>query len=95
MPLRTSQIHGLCQLARVRLTPEEEQRLVPQLHKIVTFFDRLRDVGIPERWVRPEVSGDRTQWRQDRVEPSMSQAGAVANAPRTDGRLFLVPRVLG
>ena len=81
-------------LARLELTPDEEQRLAAQLGNILGYIEKLREVDVsqvePTAHAVPLVNVT----RHDRVLPSLSNEEALRNAPAQANGLFLVPKIV-
>ena len=81
-------------LARLALSPAEEQKLGEQLGHILGYIEKLRELDVahvePTAHAVPMVNITRA----DEVRPSLSQAEALRNAPRQAGGLFIVPKVV-
>ena len=81
-------------LARVALTPEEEQKLAAQLGRILGYVEKLKEVDVngvePTAHAFPLINVT----RPDEVRPSLSQEEALRNAPAQANGLFLVPKIV-
>ncbi len=81
-------------LARLSLTPEEEQKFGPQLGQILGYVEKLKGLDIsgiePTAHAVPLVNVT----RPDEVLPSLPHAEAMRNAPATTNGLFLVPKIV-
>ncbi len=81
-------------LARLALSPAEEQKLGEQLGHILGYIEKLRELDVahvePTAHAVPMVNITRA----DEVRPSLSQAEALRNAPRQANGLFIVPKVV-
>jgi len=81
-------------LARINLTPAEEEKLGTQLHQILAYIEKLKrlDVSGVEATAHavPMVNVTRT----DEVRPGLSNEEALRNAPVSAGGLFMVPRIV-
>ena len=87
-------IHYVADLARIALTPEEEQCLGSQLGNILGYIEKLKEVDVtgvePTAHAFPLVNVT----RPDEVRPSISQADALRNAPSQANGLFIVPKIV-
>lgn len=87
-------IHYVARLARIALSPEEEQRLGEQLDHILGYIAKLKEVDVtgvePTAHAFPLVNVT----RPDEVEPSLPQEEALRNAPARAGGLFVVPKIV-
>lgn len=81
-------------LARLKLTDVELDRLTPQLSRILEYVEILNEVDTES--VEPMVHAVELSnvFRADEVGESLPREAALANAPKTDGRFFLVPQIL-
>jgi aspartyl-tRNA(Asn)/glutamyl-tRNA(Gln) amidotransferase subunit C len=81
-------------LARLSLSPEEEQKIGEQLGHILGYIEKLKEVDVtgvePTAHAFPLVN----VVRPDEVRPSMSQEDALRNAPAHANGLFIVPKIL-
>ena len=81
-------------LARLSLTPDEEQRLGAQLGNILGYIEKLREVDVsqvePTAHAFPLVNVT----RPDVIRPSLTNDETLRNAPATANGLFLVPKII-
>ena len=81
-------------LARIALTPEEEQTLGSQLGHILGYIEKLNELDVsqvePTAHAVPLVNVT----RPDAVRPSLSNEDALRNAPGKANGLFLVPKIV-
>jgi aspartyl-tRNA(Asn)/glutamyl-tRNA(Gln) amidotransferase subunit C len=81
-------------LARLELTPEEEQKLGAQLGSILTYIEKLKEVDVsnvePTAHAFPLVNVTRS----DEVRPSLPHEEAMRNAPAQMNGLFVVPKIV-
>lgn len=81
-------------LARLALTPEEEQRIGAQLASVLEYVEKLKEVDVsgvePTAHAFPLVNVT----RPDEVRPSLSNDEALANAPAKANGLFIVPKIV-
>ena len=81
-------------LARIALTPDEEQKIGAQLGHILGYIEKLRELDVsqvePTAHAVPMVNVTRA----DEVRPSLSPEEALRNAPKTGGGLFVVPQIV-
>jgi aspartyl-tRNA(Asn)/glutamyl-tRNA(Gln) amidotransferase subunit C len=81
-------------LARLKLSEAEQERLTTQLTQVLGYVDILDEVSTEN--VEPMAHAVELQnvFRPDEVTPSLAREDALSNAPKTDGRSFLVPPIL-
>ena len=81
-------------LARIELTPEEEQRLAPQLSEVLQYVEKLN--GLDVSGVEPTAHATPLSnvMREDEPRESLSLEDALRNAPKTANGLFVVPKIV-
>jgi aspartyl-tRNA(Asn)/glutamyl-tRNA(Gln) amidotransferase subunit C len=81
-------------LARLSLSPEEEQKIGEQLGNILGYIEKLKEVDVtgvePTAHAFPLVN----IVRSDEVRPSISHEDALRNAPAQANGLFIVPKIV-
>ncbi len=81
-------------LARLELTPEEEQVMAVQLGSVLGYIEKLKEVDVtgvePTAHAFPLINVT----RPDEVQPSLAHEDALRNAPATANGLFMVPKIV-
>jgi aspartyl-tRNA(Asn)/glutamyl-tRNA(Gln) amidotransferase subunit C len=81
-------------LARVALTPEEEQKFGAQLGNILGYIEKLKELDVsnvePMAHAVPLVNVT----RPDEIRPSLPHEEAMRNAPAQANGLFIVPKIV-
>ena len=81
-------------LARLSLTPEEEQKIGAQLGQVLDYIEKLKEVDVsgvePTAHAFPLINVT----RPDEVRPSISNEDALRNAPAHANGLFMVPKIV-
>ncbi|MBE0543507.1 MAG: Asp-tRNA(Asn)/Glu-tRNA(Gln) amidotransferase subunit GatC [Verrucomicrobia bacterium] len=81
-------------LARIQLTPEEEQKLGAQLGHILGYIEKLKELDVsgvePTAHAVPLVNVTRA----DELRPSLPHDDAMRNAPAQANGLFVVPKIV-
>ena len=81
-------------LARLSLSPDEEQKIGAQLSNILGYIEKLKEVDVtgvePTAHAFPLVNVT----RPDKVCPSLSHEEALRNAPARANGLFMVPKIV-
>lgn len=80
-------------LARLRLSPEEITTFQKQLVDVLGYVDQLREVDVEHVSLLGEADL-KNRLRADVLTPSLTAAEALANAPRQDNNLFVVPKMV-
>ncbi len=98
MPITKSDIEKVAQLAHLEIAPEELEIFGPQIADIISYVEQLNAIETTN--IEPALGGltpegARTDSaRDDRVEPSLGQELALAEAPDAAAGYFRVPKVL-
>jgi aspartyl-tRNA(Asn)/glutamyl-tRNA(Gln) amidotransferase subunit C len=81
-------------LARLALSPEEEQKIGSQLVNILGYIEKLKEADVtdvePTAHAFPLVN----VVRLDEARPSMPHEDALRNAPAQANGLFMVPKIV-
>ena len=80
-------------LARLKLSPEEIATFQKQLGDVLGYVSQLAEVDVSHVSLLGEPDL-RNRLRIDEVQPSLPVAEALANAPRQENNLFVVPRII-
>jgi aspartyl-tRNA(Asn)/glutamyl-tRNA(Gln) amidotransferase subunit C len=84
----------VAQLARLSLTPAEEEKIGGQLKSILHYIEKLRELNVdgvePTAHAVPLIN----VVRPDQVAESMPHEDALRNAPAKANGLFLVPKIV-
>ncbi len=81
-------------LARLGLTDDEIDHLVPQLSRILEAVGKLKDVDTSSVGPTAQVIALENVMRDDVARPSMRRDAALAEAPLREEGLLRVPVVL-
>ncbi len=96
MPIDRSQVRHVARLARLALSPEEEERFAAQLGHVLEYIERLAKVDVSG--VEPlSFAGDAAAGlplREDVVHQSLDREKVLSQAPEHDEAAFLVPRII-
>ena len=96
MSLSLDEVRRIAVLARLKLSPEEEQVFRGQLSAILDYVEQLKELDVSgvEPMTHALAAGDLPPLRDDVVRPSLSPEEALANAPAREGTCFKVPRII-
>ena len=96
MAIDRAQVRHVARLARLALSPEEEERFAAQLAHVLEYIERLQAIDV--EGVEPlSFAGDAQAGialREDEVRPSLPREKILAQAPEQDGQAFVVPRII-
>jgi aspartyl-tRNA(Asn)/glutamyl-tRNA(Gln) amidotransferase subunit C len=80
-------------LARLRLSPEEIATFEKQLADVLGYVGQLKEVDVDNVTLLGEADL-KNALRVDVEIPGLEPAEALANAPRQENNLFVVPRMI-
>jgi len=87
-------IRDVAHLARLALTPEEEEKFGAQLEGVLAYMEKLNELDVtgvePTAHAFPLVN----VMRSDEIQPSLSPEEALRNAPAQANNLFMVPKIV-
>jgi len=98
MPIEEKDIAKVAQLAHLELQEEELKVFGPQITEIINYIEQLNQLDTEN--IAPAIGGltpegEKTDSsRDDRVEGSLGQKTALAEAPDPASGHFRVPKVL-
>ncbi|MDJ0691737.1 MAG: Asp-tRNA(Asn)/Glu-tRNA(Gln) amidotransferase subunit GatC [Xenococcaceae cyanobacterium MO_188.B32] len=88
------QVKKVAYLARLDITPEEEQQFTTQLNSILDYFEQLSELdteNVPPTTRAIELSNIT---RSDRLNPFPDKEALIKAAPEQEGEYFRVPKIL-
>ncbi|NIM92981.1 MAG: Asp-tRNA(Asn)/Glu-tRNA(Gln) amidotransferase subunit GatC [Anaerolineales bacterium] len=94
MALTIEEVRKIAYLARLKLTPEEEERYAGQLSAILDYAARLQEVDTSKIPPTATVLPLTAPLRKDVVRPSTPRDSILSNAPDEEDGMFRVPPVL-
>ena len=96
MPIDRAQVRHVARLARLALSPEEEERFSAQLGHVLGYIERLSGVDVsgvePLSFAGDEKAG--LPLREDVPQQSLPREQVLAQAPQHDSEAFVVPRII-
>ena len=94
MKIDLETIDKIAHLARLEVKEDDKQGLLNDMNNILTFMDKLNEVDTI--WVEPLVymTDEVNVLRKDIVKQEISNAEALLNAPKQDGKFFRVAKVI-
>jgi len=81
-------------LARLNLTPEEEQTFGAQLSQVLGYIEKLKELDVSQVEPTAHAVPLLNVTRPDEPGPSLSNEDALRNAPATANGLFIVPKIV-
>ncbi|HUD83114.1 MAG TPA: Asp-tRNA(Asn)/Glu-tRNA(Gln) amidotransferase subunit GatC [Candidatus Saccharimonadales bacterium] len=91
---RDFDVKYVAHLARIALTPEEEEKFGAQLTHILGYIDKLNQLDVAEIEPMAHAVPLVNVFRPDEVRPSLSNQEALRNAPAKANGLFMTPKIV-
>jgi aspartyl-tRNA(Asn)/glutamyl-tRNA(Gln) amidotransferase subunit C len=93
------QVHKVAHLARLDLTPEEEERFTTQLGDILQYFEQLSELDTTQVQPTARAIDVSNVTRPDQLEPYPERDLILDSAPEQEetaqGEFFKVPQIMG
>jgi len=87
-------VEYVANLARIKITPQQESSLEEQLSKIIGYIDKLKELDVAGVQPSRGVHITRDVFREDKVIPSDCQEEILRNSPSREGNYFKIPKVI-
>ncbi len=81
-------------LARISLSPAEEQKLGAQIGSILGYIEKLKQLDVSQVEPTAHAVPLINVTRPDEIRPSLPTEEALRNAPAQANGLFLVPKIV-
>ncbi len=94
MSISREEVEKIASLARLELSPEEVDGIAEQMGTILGYVAKLDEIDGTNIKPTTHVLDIVNSFREDVVQPSLSQAEALANGPDQNGEAFVVPRII-
>src|SRR3954451_1921135 len=97
MPIDRDTVRHVARLARLALSPAEEEKTARELGHVLDYIERLKAVdvsGVEPLSFAGDASEAKDSMRTDEVKPGLEREVVLAEAPEQDGRAFVVPRII-
>ena len=94
MAIQKETVAKVANLARIKTTDEEQEKLAPQLDNIIGFVEQLSEVDTDNVEPLASVVDITLPLRKDEVTDGGVQEDVLANAPETLEGFFVVPKVV-
>jgi aspartyl-tRNA(Asn)/glutamyl-tRNA(Gln) amidotransferase subunit C len=94
MKLTVEQVRHVATLARLSLTPEEEERYATQLSAILDAVAQLQELDVSGVEPTSHATLASSLLREDVMRASLPPEKSLANAPAKVGTSFAVPKIL-
>jgi aspartyl-tRNA(Asn)/glutamyl-tRNA(Gln) amidotransferase subunit C len=94
MPITIKDVEYVAGLAKLEFSEAEKRKFAKELDKIIKYIDQLKEVDTLNIPPTSHIIPMENVLREDKVEPSLSQDEALANAPDKKDGYFKVPKVI-
>lgn len=94
MMIDRQQVQKVAHLARLELTPEEEEKFTTQLSGILEYFEQLKELDTANVAPMTRAIEVSNITRPDQLDPYPNREAILTNAPEQEGDYFKVPKIL-
>jgi aspartyl-tRNA(Asn)/glutamyl-tRNA(Gln) amidotransferase subunit C len=95
MSVTRENVAYIAELARLRFTEDEQDKMTRELNMILHYIEKLNEVDTVGVEPLSSIHDPANVLRDDVEMPSLSNADALKNAPDRQDRFFKVPKVIG
>jgi aspartyl-tRNA(Asn)/glutamyl-tRNA(Gln) amidotransferase subunit C len=92
--INLDQVRHISLLARLELTPEEEQRMLGDLEQMLEYVDKLNQLDTSAVEPTAQVGDIGASMREDAVTNREDPQAILANAPASREQMFKVPKII-
>jgi aspartyl-tRNA(Asn)/glutamyl-tRNA(Gln) amidotransferase subunit C len=94
MSVSPEQVRHIAKLARIAMSDEELERLVPELNAIIGWVEQLAEANTDGVEPLTAVIDQKLRLRDDAVTDGNIRDQVLANAPEAQHGFFAVPKVI-
>lgn len=94
MQVTEEMLDKMAKLARLNIDPNQRAILLQEMTDILGWVEELNEVDTSGVEPLIHMSQEINKFRPDVVDGQLSQQEALANAPKSDGAFFQVPKVI-
>ena len=94
MSVSPEQVRHIAKLARIAMSDEELERLVPELNAIIGWVEQLGEVDTEGVEPLTAVIDQKLRLREDVVDDGDCREAVLSNAPDAQHGFFAVPKVI-
>jgi len=87
-------VRRVARLSRLKLDEAEVAKLATELSKVLHYVDQLNELDVSNVEPMAHAIELTNVFRADEPRPSLPREAALSNAPKSDGKYFLVPPIL-
>ena len=93
MGITREELLHVAKIARIELSEQEIEELLPQFNEILSLLERVKSLPLSDE-TTIKTTENMDEFRDDRVAPFEDPDAIVEQFPRREGRLAKVPRNL-
>ena len=94
MSVTNEQVRHIARLARIAMSDDELERLVPELNNILGWVEQLGEVNTDGVEPLTAVIDQKLRLREDAITDGNIREDILANAPDAEHGFFAVPKVI-
>jgi aspartyl-tRNA(Asn)/glutamyl-tRNA(Gln) amidotransferase subunit C len=94
MAVNEATVTKIAKLARIAITPQEAQKLAPELDNILHWIEQLGEVDTSGVEPMTAVIPNHLRLRDDVVTDGGVREAVLSNAPQAEHGFFTVPKVI-
>jgi aspartyl-tRNA(Asn)/glutamyl-tRNA(Gln) amidotransferase subunit C len=94
MIIDSQQVRKVAHLARLEVTPEEEEQFVTQLNSILEYFEQLSELDTDSVAPTTRAIDVSNVTRCDQKQVYTERDSLLGQAPQSEGGFFRVPQIL-
>jgi len=94
MSVSPEQVRHIAKLARIAMSDEELDRLLPELNNILSWVEQLAEVNTEGVDPLTAVIEQKLRLRDDAITDGNVRDDVLANAPEAQHGFFAVPKVI-
>lgn len=94
MSVTADQVRHIANLARIAMSDEEIERLVPELNNILGWVEQMGEVDTEGVEPLATIVEQKLRLRDDEVTDGDCRDDILANAPAAEHGFFAVPKVI-
>ena len=94
MAVTIEEVHGVAELARLRFSPAEEERLAGELNRILRYMDKLNELDTAGVEPMSHAVDVVNVLRPDRAVNRPRTEALLSNAPARDDDFLSVPKII-
>ncbi|MBW4668761.1 MAG: Asp-tRNA(Asn)/Glu-tRNA(Gln) amidotransferase subunit GatC [Cyanomargarita calcarea GSE-NOS-MK-12-04C] len=88
------QVHKVARLARLELTPEEEEQFTIQLGDILNYVEQMNELDVSNVIPTTRAIDVSNVTREDKLQPYPERDAILSSAPQQEGEFFKVPKIM-